>query len=519
MATVLALNPDEPALKADNRMLLTIVVMLANIMQILDSTIANVAIPHLQSGLGATLDTVTWVLTSYILAAAVCVPLTGWLSDRLGSRNLFLFSVTGFTIASLLCATATSLEQMVIYRILQGMSGAFIMPLSQTVMLDINPAKKHPQAMAVWGMGVMIAPIFGPVIGGYLTENYSWEWIFLINVPIGIIVVALLSVLLPSRPLAPRRFDLFGFAMFALFIASLQLMLDRGNHEDWFDSWEIILEFGLAMAGLWIFIVHTATAKKPFLARELFLNRNLATAMFLIVITGLAMFATMALLPPMLQTIYGYSPIDAGILLAPRGVGFFISMGFAGRLSRIIDARIIVAVGLAIGSYSTWMMTGWSLEIDRWPIITSGFIQGIGMGAVFVSMNVLAFASLPPQFRTDAASMLNLSRTIGSSIGIAVFIGLLGRNFQTSHADVAGAVTDASLGPLGPTTLQRFGDYGGQIMMMIDAEVGRQALMIAYLSDFWLMSILTTLSIPLAFVMRKPIDIEPDSAETAASTH
>ena len=519
MADTLAMDPDKPALHADNRILLIVAVMGANIMQILDSTIANVALPHMQSGLGATLDTVTWTLTSYILAAAMVIPITGWLADRIGSRNLFLMSVTGFTLASILCATATSLEQMVLYRIIQGMSGAFIMPLSQTVMLDINPPRKHAQAMAIWGMGVMIAPILGPVVGGYLTENYSWEWIFLINLPIGIIVVTMLSILLPSRPIKRRRFDLFGFFMFALFIVATQLMLDRGNREDWFESWEIILEFGIAIAALWIFIVHTATTKNPFLSRALFLNRNLVTALFLIVVTGVAMFATMALLPPMLQNIYGYAPIDAGILLAPRGVGVFISMGFAGQLARTIDSRIVVAAGLAIGSYATWMMTGWSLQLERGPIIISGFLQGIGMGAVFVSMNVLAFSTTTAEQRTDAASLLNLARTIGSSIGIAVFMGLLGRNWQTSHADIASRVTEAQLSPISPTTMARFGEYGVQVMMMIDAEVNRQALMIAYIGDFWLMTILTALCVPLAFLMKKPDIVVFEPAEQASSTH
>ena len=512
-------DPDKPALKADNRPLLVVVVMLANIMQILDSTIANVALPHMQAGLGATLDTVTWILTSYILAAAMAIPLTGWLADRIGSRNLFLLSIVGFTLSSVLCATATNLEQMVIYRVIQGMSGAFIMPLSQTVMLDINPPKKHPQAMAIWGMGVMIAPIMGPVIGGYITENFSWEWIFLINLPIGIIVVTMLWVLLPSRPITRRRFDLFGFSMFALFVASLQLLLDRGNHQDWFESWEIIIECGLAIAALWVYVVHTATAKNPFLSKHLYLNRNLATAMFLVVITGVVMFATMALLPPMLQNIYGYPPFEAGFLLAPRGLGFMISMGLAGRLSRSIDARIVVSSGLLIGACSTGMMTGWSLEMERWPIIISGFLQGIGMGAVFVSMNVLAFSTISMKNRTDAASLMNLARTIGSSIGIATFVGILGRNWQTSHADLAGQVTEAQLSPISPTSLERFGDYGGQLMMVIDAEVNPQALMIAYLDDFWLMTILTVICAPFAFLMKPPVSMEQDSATAASTAH
>lgn len=512
-------NPDEAALPVNNRLLLTIAVMLGNIMQILDSTIANVALPHMQSGLGATLDTVTWVLTSYILATAIAIPITGWIADRIGSRKLFLLSITGFTGSSLLCATASSLELLVFYRVIQGLSGAFIMPLSQTVMLDINPPKNHPRAMAIWGMGIMIAPIMGPIIGGYLTENYSWQWIFLINAPIGIIAFIMLWTLLPSRPIARRKFDLFGFALFAVFIAAFQLMLDRGNGEDWFESWEIIIEFGIAAGAIWMFGVHMATAKNTFLSRTLFMDRNLVTAMLLMIVAGVAMFSTMALLPPMLQNIYHYTPIDAGILLAPRGIGVFLGMAIGSRLTTLVDARFIVASGMALASCSAWMMTGWSLEMDHWPIIVSGVVQGLGMGALFVTMNILAFSTLSPALRTDGASLLNLARTIGASVGIAVFIGLLSRNWQISHADISGNVTEARLSPLSPTSISRLGQYGEQAITIIDGEVNRQALMIAYLGDFWLMAVVTALCIPLVFLMKKPRRTMLDSAEAASTAH
>lgn len=512
-------DPNQAALPVDNRLLLTIAVMLGNIMQILDSTIANVALPHMQSGLGATLDTVTWVLTSYILAAAIAIPITGWLADRIGSRNLFLLSIIGFTVSSMLCATATSLELLVFYRIIQGLSGAFIMPLSQTVMLDINPPKNHPQAMAIWGMGIMIAPIMGPIIGGYLTENFSWQWIFLINVPIGIITFIMLWTLLPSRPIARRKFDLMGFALFAIFIAAFQLMLDRGNRADWFDSWEIIIEFGIAAAAIWIFTIHMMTADNVFLSRELFKNRNLVTAMLLMIVAGVAMFSTMALLPPMLQNIYHYTPIDAGTLLAPRGIGVFIGMAIGSRLATLIDARYIVAVGMALASYSAWMVTGWSLGMDHWPIIASGVVQGLGMGGLFVTMNILAFTTLSPKLRTDGASLLNLSRTIGASVGIATFVGLLGRNWQVSHADIASNVTEAQIAALSPTSIARLGQYGESAMVMINGEVNRQALMIAYLDDFWLMAIITALCIPLVFLMKKPERVVANSPENMSTAH
>lgn len=512
-------DPNVAAMPVDNRFLLTVAVMLANIMQILDATIANVALPHMQSDLGATLDTVTWVLTSYILASAIAIPITGWVSDRIGSRNLFMLSIAGFTVSSLLCALSTTLEMLVFFRVIQGLSGAFIMPLAQTVMLDINPPKDHPKALALWGMGVMIAPITGPVIGGYLTENYSWEWIFLINVPIGIIALIMMWTLLPSKPIVRRKFDVAGFTLFAIFIASFQLMLDRGNGEDWFDSWEIIIECGIAIAALWLFTIHMVTAKNTFLSRELFRNRNLVTSMILMVITGVAMFATMALLPTMLQNIYNYTPIDTGLLLAPRGIGVFVGMWMSSRLIVLIDARLIIAVSMSFIAYSTWMMTGWSLGMDHWPIIYSGVVQGLGMGTLFVTMNIIAFSTLPAALRTDGASLLNLSRTVGSSVGIAAFVSLLSRNWQISHEDVASNVTQAHVSALSPSVIGRFGQYGDQAMALIDAEVNRQALMIAYIADFWLMAVVTAICIPLVFLLKKPKQVTVSPLESAGAAH
>jgi DHA2 family multidrug resistance protein len=252
---------DQPALHTANRPLLTIGVMAATIMQILDSTIANVALPHMQASLSATTDTITWVLTSYIVASAVAIPVTGWLADRIGSRNLFLWSVVGFVAASMLCGLAQSLPEMVAFRVLQGVAAAFMNPLSQTVMLDINRPSKQASAMSIWGMGVMVGPIMGPVLGGWLTENYDWRWVFYVNVPIGIGCFAILWTLLPSRPVVRRGFDLFGFTMLAIAISAFQLMCDRGQSEDWFQSWEVWIEGLVALSAAWMFVIHLASGR------------------------------------------------------------------------------------------------------------------------------------------------------------------------------------------------------------------------------------------------------------------
>jgi DHA2 family multidrug resistance protein len=493
------------ALPVHNRGLLTLGVMLATIMQILDTTIANVALPHMQTALGATTETITWVLTSYIVASAIAIPITGWLSDTIGSRNLFLLSVIGFLLASLLCGIATSLPEMVAFRILQGISAAFINPLSQTVMLDINAPDSQAKAMSIWGMGIMVGPILGPVFGGWLTDNFDWRWVFLVNLPIGVVTMALLWFLLPSRPLRRRPFDHFGFGLLALGIASLQLMFDRGQSEDWFQSTEIWIEAMIALIAFWMFVVHLITGKRPMFDRAMLANRNMATGIFFMLVIGVVMMATMALLPPMLQTLFGYPVLDTGLLLMPRGVGILATMFVSGQLmQRQVDARWMVGIGLVITVVSLWQMTFWTLEMGPWPFIWSGLVQGLGMGLVFMPLNSLAFATLAPEQRTEGASLLNLSRAIGSSIGISVVTTVLARSLQTSHSDLAQNITPEKLNTFDPTLLQALGGSGDALMGMVDLEINRQAMMIAYLNDFWLMMIVTICIVPLVFLLKKP---------------
>lgn len=492
----------EAALPVKHKGLLTLAVMGASIIQILDSTIANVAIPHMQTSLGATQDTVTWVLTSYIIASAVAIPITGWLSDRIGSRRLFLLAVTGFIITSMLCGAAANLTQMVIFRVFQGICAAFIGPLSQTIMLDINSPERAPRAMAIWGMGIMVAPILGPVIGGWLTESYNWRWVFYINLPIGIPTLLLLWWLLPSRALARRRLDLFGFSMLALGLATLQLMLDRGQHVDWFRSWEIWIECIIAVSALWMFLVHQFSAEKPMFSRDLIANRNFVTALGFMILIGMMMFGIFALFPPMLQSLFGYSVLDTGILLAPRGVGILVSMFIASRLTGKLDARIIVGTGFILTAYSLWEMTHWSLEMDWHPIVLTGLIQGLGMGFVFIPMNALAFATLAPNLRTDGSSLLYLLRSLGGSMGISVMTTMLARNIQVSHEDLAGHVTAYSMSSLDPSSADRLGGAGEAALRILDGEITRQAAMIAYLDDFTLMMFAVLVCIPFVLLLR-----------------
>ncbi|MES2453601.1 MAG: DHA2 family efflux MFS transporter permease subunit [Pseudomonadota bacterium] len=496
--------PGQASLPVKNRGLLTIGIMGAMIMQILDTTIANVALPHMQTSLSATMDTVTWVLTSYIVASAIAIPATGWLADRFGSRNLFLFAVGGFIVASMLCGTAVSLEEMVAFRIFQGVTAAFIGPLSQTAMLDINRPEDAAKAMSVWGMGVMVGPIMGPVIGGWLTESYNWRWVFYVNVPVGALTFAILWFLLPSRPRRTRSFDLTGFAMISIAVASFQLMLDRGQQEDWFSSWEIIIEAMIAAAALWMGIVHLATAEKPLFERTLFTNRNLVMGMIFMIVIGISTMAPMALLPPMLQQLFGYPVVDTGLMMAPRGVGVLITMWFAGRMMGKIDTRILITVGLIIFAFSLRQMAAWTLEMDFWPVITSGFVQGLGMGLVFMPLNSLAFATLSHHYRTDGASLLNLMRSIGQSAGISMVTVLLARNIQTSHADLASHVTSQTIPAIDLSSIDRFGSLSDSVFGFADGMINKQAAMIAYIDDFYLMAWISILVVPLVLLLRKP---------------
>ncbi|MFM5923162.1 MAG: MDR family MFS transporter [Novosphingobium sp.] len=496
---------DVALLPVENPYLLAVGVMLASLIQILDTTIANVAIPHMQSSLGATSDEVSWVLTSYIVAVAVAMPITGWLADRIGSRRLFMASVFGFVIASMLCGMAQNVTEMVIFRALQGATGAFISPLSQAAMVDTNKPSRQAQMMAVWGMGIMIGPILGPILGGWLTENWNWRSVFYVNVPLGVVALAIMAAELPSRPIVHRRFDLGGFALVGIMLTSIQLLLDRGNTIDWFESVEAWIYLFLILSTGWMAMIHFIFAKEPLFNRSLFADPNFVFATFFSVAIGVVMFATMALLPPMLQRLFGYGVIDTGETLMPRGVGTLITMQLSGIIMRRgFDPRILICAGFLIAAASLWEMSQWSLETDYWHIAMSGFIQGIGMGLVFIPMNATAFATLPPLLRTDGSSVLNLARSIGSSVGISIATALLARNLQTAHSDLASHVTASFTQVIDFSTLDRFQSLGDAALAMVDGIVNKQAAMIAYIDDFYLMMWMTLAVAPLPLLMRRP---------------
>jgi DHA2 family multidrug resistance protein len=482
--------------------LLTVAIMMAVLLQVLDTTIANVALPHMRASMSATQETINWVLTSYIVASAIAIPITGWLADRVGRRRLFIWSVIAFTIASMMCAAAQSLPQMVAFRALQGISGAFLVPIAQAVMFDINPPNKHARAMGMFGMGVMIGPILGPVIGGWLTENYNWRWVFLVNLPVGIVCTLLLIRFMPASPVRRRGFDLFGFFLLAVALGGFQMMLDRGEQLDWFTSWEVWIEAALAAAGAWMFVVHLVTADQPLFEPRMFTDRNFSFSLLFMVVTGVLLLAGLALLPPLLQQLYGYSVLDSGFLTMPRGIGTLISMMVAGRLTGRVDSRILIFTGIGMLGFSLYQMSGFTLVMDSGPIIVSGLVQGLGLGIIFVPLQSLAFASLPAASRTTGAALLNLSRNIGGSVGISLVTSLLARNLQVSHSDLAADITPYSIQLWSRDLLDQLETAGGVAARMLDAEINRQALMIAYLDDFHAMMLVSLASMPLVWLLR-----------------
>jgi len=487
------------------RTFITLSVMLATIMQALDTTIANVALPHMQGTMGATQEQITWVLTSYIVAAAIFMPLTGYLTDRFGRKRVFMWSVVGFTVASMLCGTAQSLSQIVLYRLAQGVFGACLVPLSQAVLLDTYPREQHGSAMALWGVGVMVGPILGPSLGGWLTEYYNWRWVFYINLPFGLLAWLGLAAFVRETPTdRTRRFDLFGFALLSVALGAFQMMLDRGQSLDWFHSREVVMEAILAGAAFYLFLSHTFTSDQPFIEPRLFRDRNFNVGLVFIFMVGVVLLATMALLPPFMQDLMGYPVVDVGLVLAPRGVGTMIAMIAVGQLSRRVDARYQITFGLLLTAFSLWEMTHFTAGISGWDIVHTGVVQGLGLGFIFVPLTTISFSTLPAHDRNEGAALFSLMRNIGSSIGISVVISYLAQRMQVNHAALAGFITrtNVALRHAAQAGVYDLGSPAG--IAALNAQVSRQAATLAYLQDFRMMMWITLASLPLIALLRTP---------------
>jgi DHA2 family multidrug resistance protein len=484
------------------RRLITLVVMMATIMNALDGTIANVALPSIQGSLSATQDQVSWVITSYIVASAIMTPMAGFCANRFGLRRVLVTAVVGFTAVSMLCGAAQTLDQLVLFRALQGAFGASLVPLSQALMMDIYPREEQGKAMAWWGVGTMLGPITGPSLGGWLTDEYTWRWVFYVNLPVGIVCAIGLVILVRDNATRPRPFDLLGFSFLALAIGTFQLLLDRGQQLDWFDSPEIIIETVVASLSATMFVVHMLTDEHPFLSRDLFKDRNLSVGLIFTALAGLVMIVTATLMPPFLQQLKGYPVLTTGLVLAPRGAGMMVSMMLVSRLIGKYDARWLIAVGFGLSALSLADMSLFTLDVSEARIVWNGVLLGFGLGLVFPPLTTLTFATIQVRLRTEGAAINALMRNLGASVGIAVLVAMLTRNTQVNRSEMS-----ESLSPFNPSS-----PFGQVIpgpdsvpLAMWDAELNRQAAMIGYLNDFRAMTLCILFVIPLLFFMRRQV--------------
>lgn len=487
-----------------NRGAITACVILAVVMQALDTTIANVALPYIQGSVSASSDQINWVLTSYITAAAIMTPAAGYFANRFGRKRVLLISVAGFVVASILCGIAQSLVEIVGFRLLQGMFGAALVPLAQSILLDIYTPEERGSAMAVFGVSIMVGPVLGPVIGGWLTDNISWRWVFYINLGIGAVAFAgITAFVTETKRDALARLDWTGFGTLSLTIASLQIFLDRGEQLDWFSSGEIQIEALVCACAFYLFLVHTFTAKKPFVDPRLFLDRNFAVGIVFIFVVGITYLASMALMTPYLQTLMDYPIVTAGLVMGPRGIGTMASMFLVGKLIGRIEVRWLLLAGLVLTAWAMNDMTGWTRDVSEMRIVETGFVQGAGLGFLFVPLSVVTFSTLSSSQRQDGTGLYNLSRNIGSSVGISVVTALLAENVQANHADIAGYVTPFNAMFHLPAVARMLSPYTAQGRAALDGVVTTQATMIAYMDDFRLLMLMAVAAMPLVFLLRK----------------
>lgn len=498
-------DSNQAAISPQHLGLMVVSLLMATIMQAIDMTIANVALPQMQGSLSATHEQISWSFTAYVVASAIMTPPAGFLASRFGRKNIFLIAVAAFTFFSILCGTATNLEQLIAYRICQGASGAIFAPLSQATLLDAFPRRRHGQAMALFGIGMMFGPIIGPTLGGWLTEFYSWRWVFFINLPFGLLALIGIYLFVPDYDSNPKiRFDIFGFTLIAIAIGALQLMLDRGVSQYWFDSLEIVIYCILTFLCAYMFVVHINTTRDPFIDPSLFRDLNFSTSIFFIFINGITMLATLILLPNFVQILLGYPVLTAGYMMAPRSVGTVVAMLLVGRFINRFDPRLIILGGMLLSAYSFWEMTKFSLDTGAYALIYTGVVQGFAFGMAFVPLSTIAYSTLAPSRRTEAAALFNLSRNIGSSVGISIVITILATSIQRNHAIINEAVTPfsepfRSLYPfylISPDTIP--------VLSVVEHEILRQAMMVSYLNDFKFLMVITLVFCPLVWILRRP---------------
>ncbi len=499
---------------AVNPWLIAVSVMLGTFMEVLDTTVVNVSLPHIAGNLGATVDEATWVLTSYLVANAIILPMTGWLANRFGRKRILMLSIGGFTVASVLCGIAPNLPSLLVFRVIQGASGGGLQPLSQAIMLEAFPPEQRGKAMAFWGLGIVVAPMLGPVLGGWLTDSYSWRWLFYINLPVGILglIMSQMFVFDPAYIQRGRgRIDYWGIGLLVIGMGSLQIMLDKGQEEDWFSSQFIVTLAVLAAVGLSVFIVNELIRAHPIVNLKVFRVRTYATGVFLMTTLGFVLYGSLVLIPIFLQTLLGYSALDAGVAMLPRGLGSFIAMPVVGILMSKIEARKLLTGGMLVGAFSLWLLGAVNLNAGYWDIFWPQFIQGVGMAFVFVPLTTVTHDPIPREQMGNATSIFNVMRNIGGSVGIAATTTIVVRTTQT-NINVLGAnvsqYSEATRQMLqGAAGLFRGGTppvAQNQALGALFGMVSRQAAMLANIHAFRLLALVFVGVIPLILLMRRP---------------
>jgi DHA2 family multidrug resistance protein len=484
-----------------SRSLILFTLTMVTMLYAMTVTIANVALPKMQGSLSATQDQIAWVVTFNIVATAVVTPLSGWLAALLGRRALMLWAVIGFAVASLLCGTATSVEELVLYRILQGACGAPLVPLSQAILLDTYPRAQHGPATAIFGVGVILGPIIAPTLGGYLTDAYSWRWVFFMIVPFALVSLLGVWAFIAEHRVARTRLDWTGFLALAVAVAALQLMLDRGERNDWFDSAEVMIEAGLALGAFYVFVVHSLTGERPFFDPRLLRNRNFAVGLVIALIFGMLNFTPITLLPTLLQNLRGYPDTVIGLVLSARGVGTLVGFGFMIFASRM-DPRIPLAVGLILQAYAGWTMAQFDINLTTWGVLWTTAVQGLGVGLMWVPLSVIALSTLAPDQRPDGTAFFHLLRNIGSSIFISISIALVIRTTKLNYAGLVENVSPFNENLRLPWVSGAWSTESTPELMALGAEALRQATMIGYLNSFLAFAVIALVAVPLVFLAK-----------------
>jgi DHA2 family multidrug resistance protein len=504
-----------------NPWLIAASVMLATVMEVLDTSVANVALPHIAGNLSATPEEATWVLTSYLISNAIILPATSWIGKYIGRKRFLLICIVIFTAASALCGAAPNLTILIIARILQGMGGGALQPIAQSVLLESFPPAKRGAAMAIYGMGIVVAPIIGPTLGGWITDNYSWRWIFYINLPVGLVAAFMANTFVEDPPYLqnqkPGRIDYTGFSLMALGLGALELTLDLGQQRDWFESPLIVFTATLSGLCILLFIAWELYTPEPIVNLRVFLNRNFAVGCALIASVGVVLYGSTALLPLFLQTLLGYPAVESGFAVSPRGVGAILSMMIVGRLISKVDSRYLITFGFCVLSFSTYLFTLINLYIAQSNIIVPMLISGVAMGFVFVPLTTLSMATLPQDQIGNASGIYNLMRNTGGSIGIAIMTTLLTRYQQVHQVALTAHVTEYD-----PAFQETFAQIKANLMTHMDpvtatqqayqviyGMVQQQAAVLAYIDDFRIMTALCILCIPAGFLFQKVVNAKP----------